>query len=238
MNKPILSVLTAAFLCTGSAFAETVISQLPITINAPGKFVLGENLTYTSSSGNAIQINSSDVTLDLGGNTLFSASSSPTAIYVSGVDNVTIQNGIISGFGCAVFFDYYQNTANDANNIVQGLKILNPAVAGVWLFGGGITTLIQNNQLNGTGASGTAGIDVANGGVNAPAPGCVVTRNNISRFTTGILSHGGNYFFENTISDCATAIQTASTDKYRFNTTSNCTNEYPGGGTDVTSTNN
>ena len=78
--------------------ARTPISSLPFTISSSGSYYLTKNLSV--SSGNAITINASGVTLDLNGFTITStaASATGTAILINGAfQNITILNGFIQG---------------------------------------------------------------------------------------------------------------------------------------------
>ena len=85
---------------------RTPISSAPYTITQPGSYYLTTNLTV--ASGDAIDINTNGVTLDLNGFTISSTSSfeSGTAIYISFVSNggnyfgftdIAISNGHITG---------------------------------------------------------------------------------------------------------------------------------------------
>jgi len=51
---------------------RTPISSLPFMISSSGSYYFTKNLQFTATSGSAITINASDVTLDLGGFTLSS----------------------------------------------------------------------------------------------------------------------------------------------------------------------
>ncbi len=76
---------------------RTPISTLPYTINQPGSYYVTGNL---DGSGGGITISASDVTLDLMGFTLDGGGSvNDSGIGISVVDNVTIINGTVRGFG-------------------------------------------------------------------------------------------------------------------------------------------
>jgi hypothetical protein len=77
--------------------ARTPISSVPFNITKPGSYYLTTN--FTVSSGDAIDINTNGVTLDLNGFTLFSTSpsASGTAIFLAGNSDITILNGHIHG---------------------------------------------------------------------------------------------------------------------------------------------
>src|ERR1017187_8409666 len=75
--------------------ARTPISSVPYTISAPGSYYLTGNLAV--SSGTAITITASQVTLDLNGFTLSSTEATPTGtgilLEVGGNSDITIRNG-------------------------------------------------------------------------------------------------------------------------------------------------
>ena len=117
MQKKIrlLGMLAAAVLLIGSAaWAQefyviagggkpvgTKISTVPYTITTPGFYYLAGNLSYSSTTGNAITINADDVTLDLMGNSLTGPGASTgtvEAITMSGRTNVEVRNGTVRNF--------------------------------------------------------------------------------------------------------------------------------------------
>jgi hypothetical protein len=69
MKKLFSAALAAAILWVNPSFGQTVINFVPYTISAPGIYVVGSNLTYSSSTGGAIVIVNHNVILDLGGTT-------------------------------------------------------------------------------------------------------------------------------------------------------------------------
>jgi hypothetical protein len=105
MKKLCFAALAAAILWVDSGFGETVINSVPYQISAPGIYVVGSNLSYSSSAGGAIVIANHNVILDLGGHYLFNptASNSSIGVYVQNAENVTIQNGTIVGFNYGVY---------------------------------------------------------------------------------------------------------------------------------------
>jgi hypothetical protein len=73
--------------------------SFPIVINQPGSYYLAENITGVSGQ-NGIQISSSNVTLDLQGQTLRGVPGSTSGIVVSGLlENVVIRNGVVTAWG-------------------------------------------------------------------------------------------------------------------------------------------
>ncbi|MES2924253.1 MAG: right-handed parallel beta-helix repeat-containing protein [Verrucomicrobiota bacterium] len=74
------------------------ISSLPFAIHSPGSYYFTQNLQFTATSGSAITINASNVTLDLGGFTLSSIPAVTGRAIDSGAGHsLTVKNGYIVG---------------------------------------------------------------------------------------------------------------------------------------------
>ena len=80
----------------------TPITALPYTITAQGVYCLTHNLGTASTTGDAIRINASNVTIDLNGyrlsNLAAGAGTNAKGIYAYQRKNITIRNGSIRGF--------------------------------------------------------------------------------------------------------------------------------------------
>ncbi len=229
--KTLFYALLAIAFFSADSFGQTVINSVPYDISAPGTYILGSDLTYTTSpSGAAIRIHSSHVTLDLGGHSIIHAGKrATTCVDVHNAGNVTIQNGSILDFYFAVSFDREEATLN-SGNILQNLRLTN-ATWGVTLYG--ITgSIVRNNQMTTFTEKQGIAIDSMFGG-----GGNLVSGNVISGFGTGVRSDGNSYFLENMVSNCINGFTLFSSDKYRFNTTFNCTTPFIGG-TALTDENN
>src|ERR1700731_5061454 len=98
--KSLFFALLATASFAADSFGQTIINSVPYTITAPGTYVLGSNLTYSSAAGAAITILSSNVTLDLGGHYLYfpGTPTSNVGVYVHNAGNAIIQTGIIAVF--------------------------------------------------------------------------------------------------------------------------------------------
>jgi len=159
---------------------RTPISSAPFIISQPGSYYLTTNLT---SSFHAIRIAASDVTLDLGGWTIFSSATNATyggtAILLdSGVNDVNISNGNIKG-----------SVTNNANNVFSGpgfsfgigntvnwtaesVRVSNVSVSGV-LYSGislskGASTLVESCTVRRCGSYGITASTIN----NSLATGC------------------------------------------------------------------
>ncbi|MFZ5453195.1 MAG: NosD domain-containing protein [Thermodesulfobacteriota bacterium] len=94
------------YVVAGRPAVGTRISRLPYTINAPGYYYLGGNLSYTK--GHGITVNADNVTIDLMGFTLTgpNMANDYNGIYMSGRKNVEVRNGTLSGWYMGVKEDY------------------------------------------------------------------------------------------------------------------------------------
>jgi hypothetical protein len=203
---------------------------VPYTISAPGTYVLGSNLTYSSAAGAAITILSSNVTLDLAGHYLYypGTPTSNVGVYVHNAGNVIIQNGIIAVFHYGVYIEHTGGTALNSGDIVQDLRLTNVTYGIILSTVAG--SIVRNNQITSLTAAVGAGIFIAGGGT-------LVSGNVISGFDEGVFGGGGNYCLENMVSNCTFGLALSGSDKYRFNTTFNCTTPFTGG-TALTDENN
>ncbi len=193
--------------------AGTQINSLPYTINAnaPGLYCLARNLTYTSTTGDAITVNASNVTLDLMGFCLTGpgkSSGTNNGIKISiGCANVEVRNGSIQTFGqYGVNTDYAAGqTADDARII--GLRIQNTGNAGIWLRGA--NSLVMGCSVLSAGGNGidVGGHTLVKGnhaynnssgyGIFAGS-GCTVAGNTANKNQTGIATGDGSLVMDNT----------------------------------------
>ena len=108
LHTRLATLVFAAAACATSAFAvdgTTLINQstvmaaggFPYTITASGSYRLSGDLLVTNSTG--INILAPNVTLDLNGFTISCSSCSGFPGIVSNSVNMTVMNGMISGFG-------------------------------------------------------------------------------------------------------------------------------------------
>jgi hypothetical protein len=221
MKSLFFAVLAIASFAADS-FGQTIINSLPYNIIAPGNYVLGSNLTYSSAAGAAITIVSSNVTLDLGGHYLYypGTPTSNVGVYVHNAGNVIIQNGIIAVFQFGVYFDRTGGSALNSGNIVQNLRLTNVNDGVVLSTVAG--SIVRNNQITSLHGASGVGIEILGGGGN------LVSGNVFSGFFDGVFAQGGNYFLENMVSNGVIGLE-LTTDKYRFNTTFNCPTPFSGG---------
>jgi hypothetical protein len=212
-------------LLTIAGHSQTVINSVPYTITASGTYILGSDLTFFPTSGTAITVNTQIVTIYLNGHYIHNpagAANSAYAIYSDNKANITVKNGEIVGFYVGVYLDNPSAGTLNSGNLVESIRMTN-CTFGIFLTRGA-ASVFQNNQISTT-VAGSEGIGFFAGGGNR------VNGNVVSGYSSssGIASNGGNYIDENTVSSCSTGISMAGTDKYRFNTTFNCTTSFSGG---------
>lgn len=139
MNRMLFArVAIVAFMGTaaaGSAVACNPISAVPAVISAPGRYCLTQDLTFPSARGIAIDIQASEVTLDLQGYTLkgphyggVATIAESVAVMASGGNNITVRGGRIVGFGTGV--NIGGNTLT-AGHLVEKLHIDGNAAVGI-----------------------------------------------------------------------------------------------------------
>jgi hypothetical protein len=147
-----VSVLVA--LCaahTASAACTTLFGAVPYVISAPGEYCLFRSVRMTAA-GNAITINSSNVTVNLQGYSIFTAASEngqySVGIYSMGRNNITLRNGRLRGFTKAV--EMQSDLLAGANYLVEGLIVRSSGQMGLDIRGGNST--IQDNVVSNTAA--------------------------------------------------------------------------------------
>jgi hypothetical protein len=116
--------------------ARTPISSAPFTITAPGSYYLTTNLSV--SSGDAIDINTNGVTLDLNGFTISSSSASATGYGIlinSGLQDITIFNGHIRGGVTNNGSGVYSGSGFGYGIVLSGIAPVNVRVSGVSVSG-------------------------------------------------------------------------------------------------------
>jgi hypothetical protein len=212
---------------------QTTINSVPYTISAPGSYILGAD---SQTAGAGIKIEADDVTLDLNGHSLYGGSDSVfpgTAIYSNDHRNITVKNGKIRDFEVGVGLYQFSDQVG-AGQRVESLDLIDCPIPIVVIQTAG--SIIQNNHIiYRLGKAGGPGILVNGGGnrVNDNVISGFIGDSAIA-FTSAAFS--GNYSVDNTISNCDVGIDNNSgvvgeekVDKYRFNTTFNCTTPFKSG---------
>ena len=187
-----LFALTAAV--TTPAQAETTnctaITTLPFIINTQGVYCFTGNLSTNSASGNAITVNTNNVTIDLNGFKLGGLgagdSTDATGIYAFQRKNITIRNGIVRGFRFGIWLTDTTPHTISQGHLIEDILVDQNTVFGIAVSGRG--NIIRRNQVVDTGGS-TIFNDAL--GIDVFGPGNDVLNNRIA--TTTASSMGDAY---------------------------------------------
>jgi len=206
--------------------AVTVIGSLPYVITAPGAYVVESNLTGL----NGIDVEASNVSIDLGGYTLTDAKSGTNfaMTVASGLSNVSVQNGTFSGFGWGVGFGGGGQGGGSGDKI-RNVRILNIPNGGIGLNGVN-DTLIENCFIVGVPGSNSPGITISS------CSGVLLRNNQISEYGNGIASDvycTGCVLTGNYEANCDIGLNLDPKTKYKGNVTTNCAHPIWGNPTPV-----
>ncbi|MDJ0613974.1 MAG: hypothetical protein QNJ29_09875 [Rhizobiaceae bacterium] len=160
MIKILTSVAFAAavlaFYSTSSQ-AETTecteITSLPATITAQGVYCLKRDLTTNITTGNAITINTNNVTIDFNGWKLGGAAAGPgtnaNGVFANGRKNITLRNGNIRGFHIGIYLLGFSTSSS--GHVVENTLVDAARFHGLLVEGSNIK--IVNNRIFNTGGS-------------------------------------------------------------------------------------
>ena len=163
--------LSLVVLFSSSVQAETtectVITSLPYTISTQGIYCLKGHLGTSMTSGNAIEINTNNVVIDLNGYKIGGLGAGPdtwaSGIYAYQRQNITIRNGTVRGFFWGISLDSGDLTTSQGH-LVEGIRADMNTFGGIGVVGRG--NIIRNNQVVDTGGHsvGARGIQVYGSG--------------------------------------------------------------------------
>lgn len=183
-------------------------SSFPITISQSGSYKLTSNITCTTEDVDAIDITTSDVTLDLNGFTISgpgeSAGSSGNAVHLEGsadMFNIIIKNGSIEQFRTAGVATDSEAVLAIYGLIISDINFSNNEERGCILYyDGGCMIRDCTFYGNGGGIS-----DIATGGVWVSWGSMVMNNVMYSNAGYGIyVSNGGNIINGNNVSSTST----------------------------------
>ena len=226
-------------LAVSRAPAQIVISSVPYTISAAGRYILGGNLTSTSTAAPAITVAAPNVVLDLDGHYLAGPGNSNAGGYdynsvidIYHVPNVTIRNGTISGNVFGILISSV-SAADSRNYHFDSLVVTRCYECGIY-FGGGVPapgSVVRNCSFTAIGnytyAPNESAAAIQSGG------GVRTEKNTIGDVTAtgsgtsyGIFAAAGDFEIGNTITGCYYAISGGNN---LNNLTSGCTMPFIGG---------
>ena len=175
----------------GASFACNPISAVPAVISAPGRYCLTQDLSFPSARGIAIDIQASEVTVDLQGYTLrgphyggVATIAESVAVMANNRNNITVRDGRIVGFGTGVSIG--GTSTLTAGHLVEKLHIDGNAAVGIGMGAAG--SVVRDNRitrLNGrlqTGVSTKAVTGIYSGHFFWPHMGNQIVNNAIVNF--------------------------------------------------------
>lgn len=223
-------LLACALFRPGQARAETVnctaITSVPAVISLPGAYCLTTSLTTNITIGNAIDIQASNVVIDMNGFRLGGLGAGLTTeavgIHASDRQNITIRNGTIRGFYKAVAL---ASTGLSQGHVIEQLRVDQSRYIGIAVEGKG--SIVRNNQILNTTAF------YAAVGISASGDGVRVLDNDISGVIAkdggyGVALRGHGLAINNRIADADVGV-ILDTGKYRDNLTVSVMEPYIGG---------
>jgi len=155
-HRSLPAIVTLLLACaSGDSVTETLectpIATLPAVITQPGIYCLTDNLNTAVLSGNAIWIQTNNVTIDLNGwklGRLAAGTNTNTyGIYALDRKNITIRNGTVRGF----FEGIYLAGANGQGNLIEDVRAEQNTFTDIHTDGRG--DVIRRNQVVDTGGS-------------------------------------------------------------------------------------
>ena len=191
----VLCVLLAGVVCT--AHAETInctpITSLPAVITVQGIYCFTGHLNTGMTSGNAIEIQTNNVALDLNGWKLGRQAggigTQAAGIHAFQRKNITIRNGTIRGFYQGIWIEDTSPYTTSSGHLVEDMHLDANTWIGIRVEGSG--NIVRRNQVVNTGGSpladNTAGIDLF-------GPGARVLDNDVSEVVLGTADPNGTAF--------------------------------------------
>src|SRR5262245_22555644 len=153
--------LTALAICSAAtrADAETVnctaITSVPYTISAQGVYCFTGNLATAMTSGNAITIATSNVTLDMNGFKLGGLAAglgtSTVGIFANQQQNITIRNGIVRGFLHGIHIQDNPPFTTSQGHVVEDVLADQNTFIGMQIEGHGC--VLRRNQVVASGGT-------------------------------------------------------------------------------------
>jgi parallel beta-helix repeat protein len=181
------------------------ITELPYTITESGSYCLTQNLTHSDRYTNAIEVDTNNVTIDLGGYNLVGPTTSYnetcSGIYMDMCSNVEIRNGTITNFPYrGIFGDNSGETLVSSGNRVISVRVTSVGAEGIFLEG--VSHIIKSCTVTNTQLE----LDQGYGAITC-GPLCSVTGNVVSRLRiSGIQTLPGCTIRDNTVGDCSYGI--------------------------------
>jgi len=185
MKTKLIKILTliGLLLVIPGAWAETLdckpITTLPAVIKYQGIYCFTGNLTTNMNIGNAIEIQTNNVTIDLNGWKLgglaAGAGTQTYGIYADQRKNITIRNGTIRGFYYGILLNDLTPYTTSQGHLIEDVRADKNTYTGINVRGRG--NIVRRNQVVDTGGSTVS--TIANG-IHLLGPGARALNNDIS----------------------------------------------------------
>lgn len=189
--------VTQQFNIVQAQFIRT--ADLPLTISSPGLYIFADNIT--SSSANAIVINSSNVTLDLNQFSLSTANTASVAITINAsLSNITIKNGTINNFAQGIVA-----STSDNNVVIDTITFTAINQQSISSTSANTNWRISKCLIANSVISNTASVVQLNSLTNSIIEDCVVNNCSATLGSLIVFSIGGssNCIFRNcVVTDC------------------------------------
>jgi len=193
-------ILLTLLLTAPSAWAETIkctpIATLPTIITTQGVYCLTGNLTTNMISGNAIEIQTNNVTIDLNGWKL-GGQAAGLGTYANGIyayqrKNITIRNGTIRGFVYGILLSDVSPYATSQGHLIEDIRADNNTYTGISVRGRG--SIVRRNQVM---YSGGSSVYPSAYGIQLYGEGVKALNNDISRTSAFSFNNGyGLYLYK------------------------------------------
>ena len=195
-NRCRLLSLALLLLTSISVRAETInctaITSLPYTITSQGVYCFTSNLSTGMTSGNAIEIQANNVTLDLNGYKLGGLGAGDgtdaNGIFALQRKNITIKNGIVRGFHRGIYLRDFSPYTTSSGHVVKNILADQNTTWGIEVAGLG-NTVADNTVVDTGGSTFTA----AAWGIRVAGSGAKVTDNAVSSTTSTTSNAFGIY---------------------------------------------
>jgi len=188
--------LFTLLLTAPSTWAETIdctaITTLPYVITVQGIYCFTGNLATSITSGNAIEIQTNNVTIDMNGWKLGGLAAG-TGTFTNGIyawqrKNITIRNGTIRGFYYGIWLDDGSPFTTSQGHLIVDIRADKNTLTGIQIEGRG--NIVRRSQVVDTGGS-TVFDDMFAYAILLIGPGGRVLNNDIS--DTAAINNGQGY---------------------------------------------
>ncbi len=178
---PLMAVFMLVYTSTVRAETTecTVITTIPTVITVQGVYCLKSNLATAITTGNAIEIQTNNVTIDFNnfkmGGLAAGANTEARGVYAYKRQNITLRNGNIRGFQIGIYLDGDNDYTNYGGHVIENNRLDRNTYIGMWITGS--SNIIRGNQMNSTGIANT--INYSSYGIVSFGPGAKVLNNEV-----------------------------------------------------------